>query len=137
MKKLVKQAFMSMMILGLCVQALPINAAQFSNFVSDKQTGEDINDMVKYEINENEFFYYPSSYAKLTNLSSYTVSALAGITYYQKTVTVDSEEQYFYDSIDYEEYKDGFWYSGTLNLQDIKKTDKGWRAYYTGLLFIR
>lgn len=133
MKKSIKQMFIAMLTLALCVQALPINAVELPSDVHNR----DVSKKVEYQVNENEYFYYPDSFSELTDNSSNIENALTGITYYQKTASVNCKEHYFFDNIEYTEYKNGFWYSGILNLQDIVRTSEGWQAYYTGILFAR
>lgn len=138
MKKILTLA----MALGLIAQSIPVNAATITsvyNTETDTADKNNTDDKVMYQVNENEYFYYVDDSLDVTNIESYTASALYGIAYYQKTVYVNSAEQYFHDSIEYEGFNDdyGIWYSGTLYLGDIKKTSNGWRAKYTGYLYVR
>lgn len=137
MKKLIILA----MAFGLIAQNNPVNAANITSVYNTETNISDENntEKVKYQVNENEFFYYGDDSLDLAKVETNTTNALYGIAYYQKTVYVNSAEQYFHDSIEYEEFNDeyGIWYSGTLYLGDIKKTSNGWRAKYTGNLYIR
>lgn len=133
MKKLLTLA----MALGLIAQSIPVNATNVTSVYNTETdtTDENTEGKVKYQLNENEYFYYADDSLDLSNVESFNTS-LYGVVTYQKTITIKSEEQYFPDTMDYEEYKNGFWYTGTLYLQDILKVSGGWKATYTGYLYL-